>query len=113
MYRFFKKKKLPASAIGLPSSLKIFYSGNTYFCTMFTREEASRIKEEFWTSFGKYMRPVLSAEGLEINWVNYHTGIKDVHFRMDAGRNSGVIFISLEHRDAGIRELFFEQFQEL
>ena len=59
------------------------------------------------------MRPIRSAEGLEINWVNYHTGIKNVHFRMDTGKNLAVIFISVEHRDAALRELFFEQFQEL
>jgi hypothetical protein len=80
---------------------------------MFTREEASRIREEFWTAFGKYMSPVLSAEGMKINWVNYHTGLKDVYFRMDAGQKSAVISISLEHRDADIRELYFGQFEEL
>lgn len=79
---------------------------------MFKREEASRIRHEFWTTFGKYMRPIPSAEGMKINWVNYHTGIKDVHFRMDAGSKSATISISIEHNDAGMRELFFEQFME-
>jgi hypothetical protein len=80
---------------------------------MFTREEASHIREEFWTTFGRYMAPVLSAEGMKINWVNYHTRVKDVYFRMDAGSRSASIFISLEHRDPGIRELYFQQFLEL
>jgi Domain of unknown function (DUF4268) len=80
---------------------------------MYTREEASTIRQEFWTVFGKYMGPVPSAEGLKINWINYHTRIRDVHFRMDAGVKSAVISISLEHRDPGIQELFFEQFLEL
>jgi hypothetical protein len=80
---------------------------------MFTREEASRIREEFWTAFGRYMSPVLSAEGLKINWVNYHTRLKDVYFRMDAGQKSAAIFISIEHRDPGIQELYFQQFLEL
>src|SRR5688572_6485386 len=79
---------------------------------MFSREEASRIKEEFWTAFGRYMSPVLSAEGMKINWVNYHTKLKDVYFRMDAGKKSAVISISVEHRDPGIQELYFEQFME-
>jgi hypothetical protein len=83
-----------------------------YFYTMYTREEASRIKEEFWTAFGRYMSPVLSAEGLKINWVNYHTKIKDLFFRMDATPKSAVIYISIEHRDPDIRQLYFEQFQE-
>jgi hypothetical protein len=79
---------------------------------MFSREEASRIREEFWTAFGRYMSPVLSAEGLKINWVNYHTKLKDVYFRMDAGKKSAAISISMEHRDPGIQELYFEQFTE-
>jgi Domain of unknown function (DUF4268) len=80
---------------------------------MYTREEASTIRHEFWTAFGKYMGPVPSAEGLKINWINYHTRIRDLHFRMNAGVNAAVISISLEHRDPGIQELFFEQFLEL
>ena len=79
---------------------------------MFTREEASRMREEFWTTFGRYMSPILSAEGVKINWVNYHTRLKDVHFRMDAGQKSAAIYISIEHRDPGIQELYFDQFQE-
>jgi len=80
---------------------------------MFSREEASRIKEEFWTTFGKYMSPVPSAEGMSINWVNYHTRLKDVHFRMDAGKKSAAIYISMEHRDPEIQEFYFAQFLEL
>jgi hypothetical protein len=80
---------------------------------MFSREEASHIKEEFWTAFGRYMRPILSAEGMKVNWVNYHTGMKDVYFRMDAGKKSADISISIEHRDPEIQELYFEQFNEL
>jgi len=80
---------------------------------MYTREESSQMKQEFWTAFGKYMGPIPSAEGLRINWINYRTGIKDVHFRMETLANSASIYISLEHKDTGIRELFFEQFLEL
>jgi hypothetical protein len=77
---------------------------------MFSRQEASRIREEFWTAFGRYMSPVPSASGLKINWVNYHTGLKDVYFRMDAGQKFSAIYISMEHRDHEIQEMYFEQF---
>lgn len=77
---------------------------------MFSKEEASRGKAEFWTAFGKYMRPVPSADGEKINWVNYHTGIKDVYFRMDAGSKSATISITMEHREKLMQELYFEQF---
>jgi hypothetical protein len=80
---------------------------------MFNRAESSRIKEEFWTAFGRYMSPVPSAEGMKINWVNYHTGLKDIYFRMNAGPKTASIAISIEHRDRGIQQLYFEQFLEL
>jgi hypothetical protein len=80
---------------------------------MYSREESSQMRQEFWTTFGKYMGPIPSAEGLKINWINYRTGIKDVYFRMETFGNSASIYISLEQKDPGIRELFFEQFVEL
>jgi len=80
---------------------------------MFTREQSSLIKQEFWTAFGKYMSPVPSAEGLKINWVNYHTRIKDVHFRMNADKKFASICILIQHADPEIQELFYEQFLEL
>jgi hypothetical protein len=80
---------------------------------MFTREQASLIKQEFWTTLGKYMRPVLSVEGKKINWINYHTGVKNIHFRMDADQYSAIVYISIQHADPEIQELYFEQFLEL
>ena len=79
---------------------------------MFTREEATRIRKEFWMVFGRYMSPVPSAEGTKINWVNYHTRVKDIYFRMDAGPKTAMISISLEHNDPHVRELYFSQFLE-
>ena len=77
---------------------------------MYTREEASRRRHDFWTTFGKYLSPIPSAEGYKINWVNYHTRLKDVYFRMDAGKNAATIGISIEHRDIDTQQLYFEQF---
>ncbi|MBS1525629.1 MAG: DUF4268 domain-containing protein [Bacteroidetes bacterium] len=80
---------------------------------MYSKEEASRIRQEFWTTFGQYISPQLSADGLKVNWINYKTGLKYVYFRMKAANRSATIAIELAHPDAGIRELFFEQFIEL
>ena len=80
---------------------------------MFSKEEASQLKREFWTVFGKYMRPIPSAEGTKISWVNYHTGVKHLYFRMDAGKKSASIAISLEHPDTEMQTLYFEQFLEM
>lgn len=80
---------------------------------MFSRKESSQIKHEFWTAFGRYMSPVPSAEGVKINWVNYHTTIKDIFFRMSADAGSATISISLEHRNAELRHQYFEKLLEL
>ena len=78
---------------------------------MYSKEEASKLKEQFWIAFGRYMKPVPSAEGLFINWVNYKTGVKHIHFRMEAEQKYASIAIEVAHPDAGVRELLFEQFE--
>ncbi|HJW16508.1 MAG TPA: DUF4268 domain-containing protein [Flavisolibacter sp.] len=80
---------------------------------MYSKQEASILKQQFWTSFGLYMNPVLSSEGEKINWVNYKTGEKNIRFKMHADSKSAFAGIVLTHKDAGIRELYFEQLVEL
>lgn len=79
---------------------------------MYSKDEASQLKQQFWTAFGQYISPHLSAEGLRVNWVNYKTGIKHVYFKMQADKRSASIAIEITHSDPGIQELFFEQFKE-
>jgi len=73
---------------------------------MYSKQEASHIRQEFWTAFGRYMQPVLSAEGETINWINYKTGVRHIYFRMDAGKGAR-ISIELNHPDAAVQK---EQF---
>ena len=80
---------------------------------MYSKQEAARLKQEFWTAYGQYMSPVLSAEGEKVNWVNYKTGEKDIRFRMIADTRSAEIAIELSHKDRDIQQLYFEQFREL
>jgi len=80
---------------------------------MYSRQEASQLRQEFWTSFGQYMMPVLSDEGEKVNWLNYKTGVKDIRFRMAAENKKASISIELTHKDAGVQQLYFEQFMEL
>lgn len=80
---------------------------------MYSREEASRLRHEFWTALGQYLAPHLSAEGLKVNWINYKTGLKHVYFKMQADKKQASIGIEITHPDTGIQELFFEQFLEL
>ena len=80
---------------------------------MYSKDEASQIRQAFWTTFGQYIAPQLSADSLKINWVNYKTGVKHLYFKMDADKRSAVVEILIAHPDTGIQELFFEQFAEL
>ncbi|MGN5954448.1 DUF4268 domain-containing protein [Sphingobacterium lactis] len=77
---------------------------------MYSREEAKRIKENFWTSFGQYMSVVPSSDGTKVTWVNYKTGIRYLFFRMEASNKVAQIAIEIANPDEGIRALIFEQF---
>ena len=49
---------------------------------MYSKAEATQLRQAFWTAFGQYMAPVPSAEGETTNWINYKTGFKHLYFRM-------------------------------
>jgi hypothetical protein len=80
---------------------------------MHSRQQASELRQAFWTAFGKYMQPILSAEGEKVNWVNYKTGEKNIYFRMNAGNRSSSIAIEITHPDIELQQLYFEQFVQL
>lgn len=80
---------------------------------MYSRQQASQLRQEFWTVFGHYMRPVLSAEGEKVNWINYKTGERDIFFKMFADQKKAIIAIELHHKDLEMQHLYFEQFEQL
>lgn len=80
---------------------------------MYSKQEAAQLKAAFWTAFGQYMTPVLSAEGEKVSWANYKTGEKNIHFRLHADNKTASVAIELTHADAGIQQLYFEQFVQL
>ncbi len=79
---------------------------------MYSKSELVKVRRDFWTAFGQYMKPVPSAEGYRVNWQNYKTGLKDVFFRLNAERTFASVGIEITHKDLDIQELFFQQFQE-
>ena len=80
---------------------------------MFSRQEASALKEKFWTSFGQYLLPVPSASGTKVNWINYKTGVKHIRFVMDADREHAFVQIEITHPDAELRNRFYQLFETL
>lgn len=80
---------------------------------MYSRAEAAQMRQSFWTTFGQYMAPQLSAEGERVNWVNYKTGEKHLYFRMHADTKIASIAIEIAHPDTGLQQLYFEQLVQL
>ncbi|MEL6537421.1 MAG: DUF4268 domain-containing protein [Bacteroidota bacterium] len=80
---------------------------------MYSKEEASKLRHEFWTKFGGMMVHRRSSEGLRVNWVNYKTGIRHLFFRTQVDNSRAYIGIEIHHPDDDIRELFWEQLLEL
>ena len=78
---------------------------------MYSKHEAALLKEEFWTAFGRYMSPVLSADETKVNWINYKTGEKHVQFKMHADGNKAVIGIEISNPDIEFQRLYFDQFK--
>jgi hypothetical protein len=79
---------------------------------MYTKAQISKTKQEFWTAFGGYMKPVPTADDRYISWQNYKTGVKGIYFRMRAEREFASIGIEITHPDPEIQELFFGQFEQ-
>jgi len=78
---------------------------------MYSKEEASKIRQQFWITFGKYMKPIPAADGLPINWINYKTGVKNIFFKMNADQKHATIAIEVTAVDEVVRAIYFEQFE--
>ena len=57
---------------------------------MFSKEESARLRQEFWTSFGK---------SFPRKWLLYHTKIKDLFLKFYADRKTAAVMINIEMRD--------------
>ncbi len=77
---------------------------------MYNKQKASELRQSFWTAFGQYMSPVLSADGEKISWINYKTGVKNVFFKMNTANKFADIAIELTHADVEMQQFFFEHF---
>ncbi|ULQ57378.1 DUF4268 domain-containing protein [Flavihumibacter rivuli] len=80
---------------------------------MYSREEASRLRQEFFTALGEYMSPILSADNEKVNWLNYKTGEKHLFFRMSTSNRDASIGILLTHPDPEIQAFYFDTFLSL
>ena len=80
---------------------------------MYGKEEAQKLRKEFWTTFGVYMQKHRPLLGNKTRWVNYRTGIRHMYFRLKADNKTAAVSIELQHKDEEIRQLYWEQLCEL
>ena len=67
---------------------------------MFSKEEAARLRKEFWTSFGK---------SFPRKWLLYNTKIKGFAFKFVADRKKAMVCLDIEHPEEIANELLFDQ----
>ena len=68
---------------------------------MFSKEESARLRQEFWTSFGK---------SFPKKWLLYNTKIKDLSLKFHADTKKARIMIDIEMKDPLFREAYFDKF---
>ncbi|MGL2966700.1 DUF4268 domain-containing protein [Flavobacterium sp. XGLA_31] len=71
---------------------------------MYSKEEAQRIKKEFWTAF---------AEAYPRKWLLYDTKIKDVTFKFYIDNKKAQVQLDIEPKDEEKRKIYFEKVQSL
>lgn len=79
---------------------------------MYTNQEASAVRQQFWTSLGRYLSPIPSAAGHKVNWINYKTGVRNILVKMDADQSGAMVTIEI-NGDAEKRDKIFSLFLSL
>lgn len=67
---------------------------------MFSKEEASRLRKEFWVSFGK---------SFPRKWLLYNTKIKGFSFKFVADRKKALVCLDIDSADDIKNELLWDQ----
>ena len=71
---------------------------------MFSKEEAQRIKREFWVTF---------AEEYPRKWILYNTKIKDVAFKFYIDNKKAQVLLEIEPKDEKNRIIYYEKIESL
>jgi hypothetical protein len=71
---------------------------------MYSKEEAQRLKREFWIDF---------AENYPRKWILYDTKIKDFSFKFHVDNKKAQVLIDIEHRNDEKRIIYFEKLESL
>lgn len=71
---------------------------------MYSKEEAHRIKKEFWVSF---------AQTYPRKWMLFDTKIKDVAFKFYVDNKKAQVALEIEPKDETKRKIYFEKIESL
>ena len=71
---------------------------------MFSKEQATILKKEFWTAFGK---------SCPKKWLLYDTKIKDFSFKFNADQKKAEVSLNIEMSDELFRNAYFEKMWSL
>ncbi len=67
---------------------------------MFSKEEAARLRQQFWVSFGK---------SFPRKWLLYNTKVKGFSFKFVADRKKAMVCLDIDSTDAIKNELLWDQ----
>ena len=71
---------------------------------MFSKEESTSLRKEFWTCFGK---------SFPRKWILYNTKIKGLSFKFVANRKNAMICLDIEHSDEMVNKILFDKISSL
>ncbi len=71
---------------------------------MFSKEESKKVREEFWTSFGK---------NYPHRWVLYNTGIKEVQLKFTFNTEFAQVSLDIYSADEFIQAFYFDKIYAL
>ena len=79
---------------------------------MFTSDEKKALTIKFWEELREKLTIAGKMKGRNIDWMNYPNKINHLYFRMEANPELVRFCIDIQFLDKGVREVFFEQFEE-
>lgn len=71
---------------------------------MYSREESKKIRQEFWTSFGKEYPH---------KWLLYNTRMKEIQLKFTFDRKYALVSLDISDEDELVRAYYFEKLESL
>jgi hypothetical protein len=80
---------------------------------MFSKEEAKKLREEFWDQFKRMSAGKRAGKKLPDNWILAHTGIKALNLRFHVDHEVAQVGIDLETRNMDKKIELYEKLESL